>query len=55
MTTTMKIGYEVEEPRDHKGRKWMPMDEQANRERKWMPIEDLAKKKELNWIPMEVE
>jgi len=43
---------EVEEPRDPKGRKWMPMDEQGKRERKWVDIEDLTKKKELNWIPI---
>jgi len=46
---------EVEEPRDPKGRKWIPMDEQAKRVRKWVDVEDLRKKKECTWIPMEVE
>ena len=53
--TTIEQLREVEEPRDPKGRKWIPMDEQAKRERKWVDIEDLTKKTELNWIPMEVE
>jgi len=45
----------VEYPRDLKGRKWTPIDEQGKRERKWVDIEDLTKKKEPTWISMEVE
>ncbi len=52
---TTPIGFEVEEPRDQKRYTWISMDELAKRERKWIPIEDLKKKKELNWIPMEIE
>ena len=44
---------EVEKQRDPKGRTWIPIGEQANRDRKWMPIQDLTKKKEWTWIPME--
>ena len=53
--TTIEQLREVEEPRDPKGRKWIPMDEQAKRVRKWVDVEDLRKKKECTWIPMEVE
>ena len=40
----------MEDPRDPKGRKWIPMDEQAKRVCKWVAVEDLTKKTELNWI-----
>ena len=52
MDLTIENGCEVEYPRDHKGRKWMPIDDQAHRERKWIPMEDLTKKKEWTWIPI---
>ena len=45
---------EVEKQRDPKGRTWIPIGEQANRERKWVSIEDGAKKKEWTWISIEV-
>lgn len=44
---------EVGIPRDPKGCKWIPIDEQANREPKWVSIEDGAKKKEWTWISIE--
>ena len=45
---------EVEKQRDPKGRTWIPIGEQANRERKWVSIEDGTKKKEWTWISIEV-
>ena len=48
--TTIEQLREVEYPRDPKGRKWMPIDEQAKGVRKWVAVEDLTKKTELNWI-----
>ena len=55
MDLTIENGCEVEYPRDPKGRKWKPIEDQAKRERKWVDIEDLTKKKECTWISMEVE
>ena len=52
MDLTIENGCEVEYPRAPKGRKWIPMDEQAKRVRKWVDVEDLTKKKELKWIPI---
>ena len=54
MDLTIGSGCEVEYPRDPKGRKWKPIDDQAKREHKWIPMEDLTKKKEWTWIPIEV-
>ncbi len=55
MDLTIENGCEVEYPRDPKGRKWKPIEDQTKRERKWVDIEDLTKKKEPTWISMEVE
>ena len=53
--TTIEKLREVDDPRDPKGRKWKPIEDQTKRERKWVDIEDLTKKKEPTWISMEVE